>query len=338
MTRYGEGLAQARWWHLENRIIRCDLCPRRCSLKAGETGFCGVRRASSTGEDLLSLNYGLAASIHLDPVEKKPLYHWHPGTDILSIGTVGCNLACPFCQNWELARWDTSVSLLPITPKSLIEAAKRSGSRAVAFTYNEPLVWFEFLSEAAPLLRQEGYDVVLVTNGTVNPEPLKEILPFLSAANVDLKAFTREGYKKLGGFLEPVLDTICAMKGAKVHVELTHLLVPGINTDKTSFKAMIEWIREIDESMPFHLSRYFPRWKWSEPATSLDVMEEYGEIASRALPFVYKGNVPFSETTRCRRCGRDIVVREGYNIVHIELDPFGKCRACGQDNGFVVGE
>ena len=331
-----EGLARARWWHIENGLVRCDLCPHACLLKPGGTGLCGVRKASSNGDALLAINAGFAASINLDPVEKKPLYHWRPGTEILSAGTVGCNLRCPFCQNWELARWDPSISLQPVTPESLLEAAKQSGSRAVAFTYNEPLVWFEFLSDAAPLLQREGFGVVLVTNGTINPEPLKQILPFISAANIDIKAFSVEGYRKLGGFLETVLQTIVSLKYARVHVELTHLLVPGINVDKTALEAMIDLISEIDEGIPFHLSRYFPRWKWTEPATPLPLMMEYREIASRKLPFVYMGNVPFPEATRCRRCGRDIVVREGYNISHIELDPHGKCRTCGQDNGFIL--
>ena len=337
MTRQGGTAAQARWWHIENGLVRCDLCPHGCLLGPGVTGLCGVRQASSNGRVLLSLNAGFAASIHIDPVEKKPLYHWHPGTQILSIGTIGCNLRCPFCQNWELARWDPSVELQPITPRGLLETAERAGSRAVAFTYNEPTVWFEFLSEAAPLLKKDGYDVVLVTNGTINPGPLKEILPFVSAANVDLKAFSEEGYKKLGGFLEPVLETIRVLKDAGVHVELTHLLVPGFNIDTVAFEAMINWICEVDAGIPLHLSRYFPRWKWVEPATELSLMEEFRGIASRKLPFVYMGNVPFSGTTRCRRCGRDIVVREGYNIVHNELDSYGKCRSCGQENGFIVG-
>ncbi len=330
------GTKQARWWHGENGGVRCELCPHRCALKPGQKGLCGVRQADPAGQILIALNDGLASCVHLDPVEKKPLYHWYPGTEILSIGTVGCNLRCPFCQNWELARWDPSLVLQSIAPQTLVQMAKETGSRGVAFTYNEPLVWFEFLLDSAPLLRREGLDVVLVTNGTINPEPMKELLPFISAANVDLKAFSEEGYRKLGGFLEPVLATIQTMKKARVHVELTHLLVPGINLEKRSFEEMIEWISGIDENIPLHLSRYFPHWKWTEPATPLPLMQEFWEIASRRMPHVYLGNVPSLGTTRCRQCGRDIVVREGYYIVHNELDPYGKCRFCGQANGFVV--
>lgn len=338
MNFSGKGRRQAHWWHRENGSIRCELCPHRCLLKPGQKGLCGVRQADPDGQALFALNDGLASSVHLDPVEKKPLYHWHPGTEILSVGTVGCNLRCPFCQNWELARWDPSVVLQHITPQALVQAAKGMGSRGVAFTYNEPLVWFEFLFDAAPLLRREGLDVVLVTNGTINSGPLMELLPFISAANVDLKAFSEEGYRILGGFLKPVLETIQALKKARVHVELTHLLVPGINLEKRSFEEMIEWIREIDENIPLHLSRYFPHWRWTEPATPLHLMEEYREIASRRMPYVYLGNVPSPGTTRCRHCGRDIVVREGYNIVNNELDPYGKCRYCGQANGFIVDQ
>ncbi len=326
----------ALWWNRENGGIRCALCPHRCLIKPGQRGRCGVRQASADGQTLEALNAGLAASIHLDPIEKKPLFHWQPGSRILSVGTVGCNLACPFCQNWELARWDHSVVPFRITPQDLLKAARDSGSGSVAFTYNEPLVWYEFLYEAAPLLRNEGFDVVLVTNGTINPEPLAAILPFVSAANVDLKAFSEAAYRKMGGYLQPVLETIRTLKRSNVHVELTHLLVPGINLERASFEKMVEWIEGLDETIPLHLSRYFPRWKWTEPATPLGVMEEFRQIASGRLVYVYLGNLPGLGITRCRKCGRDIVVRDGYNVVRLELDQLGKCRFCGQENGFVV--
>lgn len=336
MNGDGAGLSAALWWHTENGRVKCDLCPHECSLKPGQTGLCGVRRANASGDTLLSLNFRLAASLHLDPVEKKPLFHWRPGSKILSVGTVGCNLRCPFCQNWELARWDSSISLEAIDPCTLVETARQHKSDAVAFTYNEPLVWYEFLHEAGPLLKREGLGVVLVTNGTINPAPLREILPFISAANVDLKVFTEEGYRMLGGELGTVLQTIKAMKDAGIHVELTHLVVPGINIDTRAFEEMVDWISQVDENMPLHLSRYFPAWKWVEAATPLAAMETFREIASRKLAFVYMGNIPEKGVTRCRGCGRDIVVREGYNVVHIELAPDGKCRYCGQDNGIVM--
>lgn len=330
------GAARALWWNRENGSVRCTLCPHRCLIQPGQRGRCGVRQASADGQTLEALNARLAAAIHLDPIEKKPLFHWQPGSRILSVGTVGCNLACPFCQNWELARWDPSVGLFRITPQGLLKAARDSGSRSVAFTYNEPLVWYEFLTESAPLLQREGFDVVLVTNGTINPGPLEAILPFLSAANVDLKAFSETAYRKMGGYLQPVLETIRTLKKSNVHVELTHLLVPGINLERASFEDMVEWIAGLDETIPLHLSRYFPRWKWTEPATPLPVMEEYRQIASGRLFYVYPGNLPDLGITRCRKCGRDIVVRDGYNVVQLELDPLGKCRFCGQENGFVV--
>lgn len=328
--------AEARWWHPEDGRIRCDLCPHRCLLDPGETGLCGVRQAKLPHGPLLSLNAGLASSIHLDPIEKKPLFHWHPGTEILSVGTVGCNLRCPFCQNWELARWDKSVPLTPISYFDLSKALAETGSNDIAFTYNEPLVWFEFIADVAGNLHESGHGIVLVTNGTINPDPLREIIPFISAANVDLKAFSEETYRAMGGYLQTVLDTIRTMVDGGVHVELTHLLVPGMNTDRDLFEAMIDWICGIDPNIPFHLSRYFPRWKWKEPPTSLELMEEFGRLAAGKLRYVYLGNVPGTETTRCRGCGRDIVVRQGYNIMHIELAPDGKCLFCGQDNGFVM--
>ena len=334
----GAELPKAKWWHHRGKgVIQCDLCPHGCVLATNKTGLCGVRQSSAEGDELLSLNFGLAASMNLDPVEKKPLYHWHPGTRIFSVGTVGCNLRCPFCQNWELARWDPSVELFPVRAEELPGMVEKCRTRAVAFTYNEPLVWYEFLLEASTLLREKDYEVVLVTNGTINAEPLKELLPAISAANVDLKAFSQEAYGKLGGFLEPVIDTIKTMKKNGVHVELTHLLVPGINTERPDFERMVDWIGDLDENIPFHLSRYFPRWKYSKPATPTDLLEEYAALASKRLNFVYLGNVHTPGVTRCPGCGHDIVVREGYNIVHNELDLLGNCRTCGRDNGFIVG-
>ena len=334
----GGELPKAKWWHRRGEgEIRCDLCPHRCLLTPDETGLCGVRRSSPGGDVLVSLNFGLAASMNIDPVEKKPLYHWHPGTGIFSVGSVGCNLRCPFCQNWELARWDASVGLHPVRPEELPVMAEKYRTRAVAFTYNEPVVWYEFVLEASALLREKGYDVVLVTNGTINPEPLKELLPNISAANVDLKAFSKEAYGRLGGYLEPVMETIRTLKEHGVHVELTHLLVPGLNTERRDFERMVDWIGGLDKDIPFHLSRYFPRWKYSKPATPAELMEEYAALASKRLNFVYQGNVHAPGVTRCPGCGRDIVVREGYNIVHNELDLLGNCRTCGRDNGFIVG-
>ena len=321
------GLRKADWWHSENTHIRCDLCPHSCLLADGEAGFCRVRR--NDGGMMASLVYGRASSIALDPIEKKPLYHWRPGTDILSIGTVGCSMACPFCQNWEIATWEKGTRLQDIDVSDVLRLARTNNTRAVAFTYNEPLVWYEFIADCAAVLREEGIAVVLVSNGMIREEPLLALLPFLSAANVDVKTFDSVTYRNLGGDIDSVKKTVERMFEANVHVEITTLVVPDISDDPDDFAREVEWIASISPDIPLHLSRYFPRHRWSRPATSETLLDAMATTARRLLRHVYLGNVNRPSDTICPKCGSTVVSRRGYSISRTGLNADGGCRNCG---------
>lgn len=324
----------ALWWERAGeKAVRCLLCPHACLIGEGEKGRCGVREnRSDTG--LVSLNEGLVASIAVDPVEKKPLYHFAPRSPVLSFGTIGCNFECPFCQNWQLARGSLSFPLSAMFPDQILQMALDRGVNLVAFTYNEPTVWYEFVLETSRLLCGNGIRVILVTNGYIRSEPLDLLLPFISAANVDLKAFTQEEYGRLGGDLKPVQATIKRMVRAGVHVEITHLSVPGINDDEMAFRHMIRWIADLDRTIPLHITRYFPSYRWSRPPTDPERLLRLAGLASEELCYVYQGNVAGESVTRCVGCGRILVRRRGYDVELCGLGPEGNCTHCGASNGF----
>lgn len=321
-------MTAALWQRREGEAVRCLLCPHGCLLLRGEVGKCRVREHR---EDvgLVSLNYGKISSVAVDPIEKKPLYHWNPGSQILSIGTVGCSMDCPFCQNWTIASWDRAVPLRRVTSEDVVAMAKEARTEGVAFTYNEPLVWYEFVLESSKILKKEGFHPVLVTNGMILPGPLEELLPFISAANVDLKAFTPEAYRLMGGNLPTVQNTITAMIRDGVHVEVTFLLVPGINDDRESFEKMIKWLASLDPVPPLHISRYHPCRNWNAPSTPLSLMEEFFTRAQKALPYVYPGNTGDDTRTICQSCGEVLVTRGAYSVRVGNLDAGGKCGRCG---------
>jgi len=331
----GEAAHPALYWHREGEAVRCDLCPHRCLLPRGARGVCGVRKHASSGE-MVTLNWGLTTAPALDPVEKKPLYHWRPGTQILSLGTVGCNMTCPFCQNWHLSRGDERLELISITPEELVGLAKKYKSNAVAFTYNEPFVWYEFVKTSSELLKQEKIAVVLVTNGLVLPEPLNALLPYVGAANVDLKTFTKEGYRKLGGDFECVKGTIAALLEGGVHVEITHLVVTGFNDCEEHFGELVDWIASLSPDIPLHISRYFPQYRWYEPPTSIELLHKFQLIASEKLHYVYLGNVTEPAVTCCSGCGEELIVRHGYRVVKTALDTSSACLKCGNRTGIVL--
>ena len=269
--------------------VRCRLCPHACLIAPGGRGLCGVR-VNNAGV-LYSEVYGRTTGIALDPIEKKPLYRYHPGEYILSVGTKGCNLRCSFCQNWQISQ-DPHAPTSGITSADIIAKAREARSFGVAYTYNEPFIWYEFVLETAKLARREGLANVLVTNGFVSREPLEEMLPFIDAMNIDLKSFSDDFYRKLcGARLAPVLETIkrCARS---CHVELTTLLIPGENDREEELEKMVAWIREeLGEDMPLHLSRYFPCYKMDLPPTPPESLRRAERIAKTRLKHVYLGNV-----------------------------------------------
>lgn len=323
---------EAQFWETkEDDKVFCRLCPQKCIISEGRTGFCRVR-LNKEGK-LYTLNYGKCTSYGFDPIEKKPLYHFYPGSDIFSVGTYGCNLKCGFCQNWSIAHADPEA--IDITPEALVKAAQDGSysynSVGIAYTYSEPLMWYEFIHETAIMARESGLKNVLVTNGYVNPEPLKKLLPLIDAVNIDVKGFSNKYYKETCfGELEPVLETVKAAN-EKCHVEITTLLVTGLNDSDEEISRLADWIASISEDIPLHLSRYFPQYKMNLPPTPLDVMERVREIALDRLNYVYLGNIGDSRTssTFCPSCGLKVIARSGYGVINTGIEE-NKCTNCGK--------
>ncbi len=317
----------AKWWHGEGVVSICELCPHRCRIGPGQSGLCSVRHNDGMG--LKSLSFGKVSAVALDPVEKKPLFHWHPGRQILSIGGIGCSMNCPFCQNWEIARWDPSVRTRDASPSDIAEWAKTNRTKLVAFTYNEPMVSWEFLMESLVFLKKNGIETALITNGQICIAPLSELLPYVDAANLDIKAFDDEKYRQMGGDLSTAKNTVKAMAEKGVHVEISWLAVPGISDDLESFRTMTAWVASVDPTIPLHINRYFPAHRWNAPATDEALMDDMKEIAARNLTRVYQGNVKRTAVTSCLSCGAPLVERSGYNVDLSGLTAEGKCAKCG---------
>jgi len=277
----------------ENSMVQCGLCPHKCNLNPNKTGLCGTRK--NIDGNIKSISYGQVTSLAVDPIEKKPLYHFYPGTTILSVGGFGCNMKCPFCQNYSISQQGIEVSQGYVSPEEMVEFARKAtlkaGSIGVAFTYNEPFLSYEYLLDVAPLLKAEGQKVVLVTNGQICQEPLKAILPYIDAMNIDLKAFSEDGYKWMGGDFKTTKNTIRLSLEAGVHVEVTTLVIPGINDDSDMMRSEAMWISKLRKDIPLHLSRYFPRYKLQTEATPVATLYRLQEISQECLDYVYLGNV-----------------------------------------------
>ncbi len=312
---------------LDDDEIRCKLCPHQCVLKPGDVGICKVRK--NVKGTLYSLNYGMVSSATMDPIEKKPLFHFHPGEEIFSIGSWGCNMKCPYCQNWEISQQKPSTRIFPSTQAILI--AKGNNSLGIAYTYSEPIVWFEYVLDCARDALKEGLYNVLVTNGFVQEQPFKLLTQYVSAMNIDLKSFNSTYYKKiLGGDRDVVMRNIEFAHNADVHIEVTTLIVPNDNDSHNEMEELSSWIESVDRSIPLHLSRYYPNYKYDSPPTDLKTMEEMYQIAKRHLDYVYIGNVPnMHEDTICPECGETVITRNGYDVQIVGLDENGKCTKCG---------
>lgn len=270
----------------------CRLCPRSCRLAEGDAGFCRARK--NIGGEIVSLSYGKILAIALDPIEKKPLNHFMPGSRILSVGSFGCNMNCCFCQNHELARaGENDCKCYELYPDELVKLAEREkprGNIGIAFTYNEPLVGFEYALETAAKARKTGLETVVVSNGQICESYLKMLLPHVSAWNIDLKCFSEEGYRRLGGDLGTTLKTIELASGAG-HVEVTTLVVPGVSDKREELRKEVKFLADIKKDMPLHLSRYFPRYKYGEAPTDIRLMSDMKRIAEEYLEYVHLGNV-----------------------------------------------
>lgn len=271
---------------------RCELCFHHCALDEGQTGLCRAR-ACQDGK-IVSLNYGKLTSLALDPIEKKPLRRFHPGSLILSVGSFGCNLRCPFCQNHEISMAGYSgIQTVEVSPEQLtVKAAELvpHGNIGVAYTYNEPLIGYEYVWDCAALVHEQGMVNVLVTNGTVEVEPWRALLPLIDAANIDLKGFTPAWYRRLGGDLETVKRSI-ALAAERCHVEVTTLLIPGENDSEEEIRELARWLASISSEIPLHLSRFFPRYRMlNRPPTPVEQVYRLAETAQRYLSYVYTGN------------------------------------------------
>ena len=322
----------AAYWAREGDAVRCGLCPHRCRIAEGKAGICGVRE--NRGGTLFAATYGKVAAIAVDPVEKKPLFHFHPGARILSIGSVGCNFRCEFCQNWHLVLRQAPVE--PVRIEELLRMARRENSVGIAYTYNEPFIQFEFVLECSKAFRAAGMKNVLVTNGYVNPEPLAELLPFVDAMNIDLKSMDPAFYRKIcGGERDPVLATIRTAAKA-THVELTTLLYTGHNDADEQIRNVVDFVAGTDREIPIHISRYFPQHRATAPPTPPDRLASAYRIARERLPYVYVGNMrlPGAEDTVCPACGANVIRREGYRIDARGLSG-DRCAACAARLRFV---
>jgi pyruvate formate lyase activating enzyme len=269
--------------------VQCKLCPHNCLISEGKNGLCGVRQ-NQKGK-LYSLIYQEASSVALDPIEKKPLYQFHPGEFILSVGTKGCNLSCLFCQNWHISK-DLTAPTEKVNSEFLIERAKKLNSFGIAYTYNEPFIWYEFVLETAELAKRERLSNVLVTNGYVNLEPLEKILPFIDAMNIDIKSIEDKFYiNTCGGRVGPVLEAI-KKSNDHCHIELTNLIIPTLNDSEENLKKLTDWVYEnLGDCVPLHFSRYFSCYKMDLPATPIATLKLAEQIAKKKLKFVYLGNI-----------------------------------------------
>lgn len=324
----------ARWYETDNKgLIICHLCPHKCQIRDGMSGICQVRQ--NAGGKLHALTYGKVSALHVDPIEKKPFYHFYPGRHILSAGSIGCNLDCDFCQNHEISQADPGTYHVTETysPRDLVaKALAYSGNVGIAYTYNEPVVWSEFILDTATLAKNAGLKNVMVTNGYINEQPLNELLKVIDAFSVDLKGFSEPFYNKtVGGKLVPVLDSLKQIRNAGKHLEIVNLVIPQLNDDEEIFRSMVQWIHdELGEDTVLHLSRYFPRHRLGIEPTTEHLLTELARIAQLKLRYVYLGNVDIGQNdTLCPGCGNLLISRQGYLVSCAGLDPSGKCISCG---------
>lgn len=324
-----------RWWHaIEGGRIQCDLCPRDCRLHEGQRGACFVRKME--GGRMVLTTYGRSSGFCIDPVEKKPLNHFYPGSSILSFGTAGCNLACKFCQNWDISKSKDMDRLMDQAgPQAIAEAAAACGADAVAYTYNDPVIFAEYAIDTAQACRERGVRNVAVTAGYIHPAARREFFAVMDAANVDLKAFTDGFYHKLCvARLQPVLDTLAYIRHeTDCWLEVTTLLIPGHNDSRQEVGELAGWMfKELGPDVPLHFTAFHPDWKMDEvPATPPETLIEARRIAIDAgLRHVYTGNIHDSEggTTFCPACHAALIVRDWYDIRRYDLDPEGRCPHC----------
>lgn len=325
-----------RYWHrLEDGRIQCDLCPRYCRLHEGQRGLCFVRARAR--DQMVLTTYGRSSGFCIDPIEKKPLNHFLPGTPVLSFGTAGCNLTCKFCQNWSISKARALDRAQDhALPEAIAQAAVASGCRSVAFTYNDPVIFLEYAINVARACRERDIKTVAVSAGYICEEPRREFFRHMDAANIDLKGFTESFYKNLcSGKLAAVLDTLVYLKHeTSVWFEITTLLIPGENDDRAEIAALCRWVIDhLGSDVPLHFTAFHPDWKMQDtpptPAATLRMARRIGQ--EHGLRYVYTGNIhdPAGQSTYCHACGDALVQRDWYNLGDWNLTAGGRCRSCG---------
>jgi pyruvate formate lyase activating enzyme len=319
---------------IQNQVI-CRLCAHQCRLHDGATGVCRVRK--NIAGILYSLNSDHVVAIHMDPIEKKPLYHFMPGSSSYSIAAMGCNFSCRFCQNYSISMVNEEHGIKgeTISPEQLVQNALKNRARSISYTYTEPTVFFELMLKTAQLAHQQGIKNVMVSNGYMTRQALSLLGPFLDAANIDLKSFNDNFYKEYcSARLKPVLETISTLKARGIWLEITTLLIPGLNDDCEEIKRLISFLLEVDDSMPWHVSRFFPQYQLQHiPPTAQDAIHKFLSLGAKmGLKYLYGGNLTADcwNDTHCPCCGKKLIRRLGYQAEIIALQS-GKCQFCGQD-------
>jgi pyruvate formate lyase activating enzyme len=340
----------------EDGRVRCALCPRRCLIFPGKAGYCGVRQ--NIDGTLYTLIYGKVSAVNVDPIEKKPLFHFYPGSKVFSLGTIGCNMRCVHCQNWQIShvipvkgvgsgKVYNVVEEIPaeyLSPESMVDLAVKNDCKGVAWTYNEPTIWFEYTLDGAKLAKQKGLYTAYVTNGYITPEALDTIAPYLDAFRVDVKGFTSDFYQKLAQVpnWETILEaSVRAKKKWNLHVEIVTLVIPTLNDDEPQLRSIADWIvDELGEMTPWHVTRFVPYLELENlPPTPVELLEKARQIGFDAgLKYVYLGNVPNhpGENTLCHNCGKLVIERLGYEIGQQFISAGGKCGFCGALLGIKI--
>lgn len=332
----GKKLKEALFYQqLDAKSVQCLLCPRKCFITDGGRGFCGVRE--NRGGKLYSLVYAEPVALHVDPIEKKPFFHFLPSTTAFSIATVGCNLRCKFCQNWQISQAKPGeVPSVTMSADEVVLSAVQAGSRSIAYTYSEPTVFYEYMLDITKAAKAAGLKNILHSSGFINEAPLRQLCEYLDAANIDLKGWTSKYYDELClGSVDDVLRTLKILNEKGVHLEVTNLILPGLNDDEKTIREMCAWIKDnLGEDTPLHFSRFHPMYKMAHLIpTPADTLEKAGRIAKEAgLKYVYIGNLPgnSAENTFCPRCGKIVIKRQGFFVMENNL-LYGKCRFCGEE-------
>lgn len=319
--------------------LNCHVCNRKCVISEGKTGFCKMRE--NDNGILYSKNYASASSIAVDPIEKKPLFHFHPGSLSLSLGSIGCNFKCPYCQNWAISQtYLDEVGIRNILPEKAIRLTQENDCKSISWTYNEPTMWFEYTYDSAKLAQKKDLKTVYVTNGYMSDETLNLIAPYLDAANVDLKSMSDKFYQELcQARVKPVLENIRTMHEKGIHIEITNLVMPGHNDSEEDLKSLVEFVADVDVGIPLHFTRFYPHYKMNKlPPTPVETLEKAQKMAIDAgIKYVYLGNVPGSngENTKCPECKELLIERDGFHIVNNKLKK-DKCPECGAKIDVVI--